>query len=167
MNIWPSQSQNALKAFYGDPDTNADGLPDADFESKYLTFIAPGYPMFLAWNMQPITRIKVNKRCAESLQSILIEIGRNFTLAERQKYQIDRFGGCYNFRTMRGLSALSVHSYGAAIDLAPELNPLGAEYGSKPNMIPLKAVSIFESYGWAWGGRWHRPDAQHFQAASV
>ncbi len=167
MNAWPRQDQVSMRAFYGDPDSNADGLPDADFESKYLTFIAPPYPMVFSWNMQSVGRIKINKRCADAALAALTQIGRDFSLAERDKYHLNRFGGAYCFRLMRGLSTLSIHAYGAALDIAPELNPLGVEYGSKPNMLPMKAVKIFEATGATWGGSWHRPDCQHFQWANI
>lgn len=165
--MWPKQDTASMNAFYGNPDINGDGLPDAAFESKHLTFIIPPYPMVLAWNMKPITRLKVNKECAGSLLAVLDRIGKDFTHAEREKFHLNRFGGCYNFRPIRGGARLSIHSWGAAIDLAPELNPLGVEYGSRPNMMPLKAVAAFEDRGAAWGGRWSRGDCQHFQFATV
>lgn len=155
-----------MNAFYGDPDKNRDGLPDADFESRYLTFIEPPYPMVFSWNNQPVKKIRVHKKCAESLYSILSNIGKDFTIAEREKYQINKFGGCYNFRLMRGGNELSKHSWGCAIDLSPEINALGVEYGARPNMMPMKAVRSFELEGWKWGGRWWRGDSMHFEATS-
>lgn len=156
-----------MNAFYGDPDSQDDGLPDIAFESKYLTGIIPPYPMILAWNLKPVTTIKLHKKCADSALAALTQIGRDFTVAEREKYQLNRLGGGYNFRLMRGGANLSIHSWGAALDLAPELNPLGAEYGSRPNMLPMKAVEAFRAQGWEWGGLWHRPDPMHVQAAKT
>lgn len=164
---WPKQDSNSMKAFYGDPDGNGDGLPDADFESKYLTTILPPYPMTFSWNTTPVSKIKVHKKCADSLLAALTQIGKDFTVAERQKYQLDRLGGCYNFRLMRGLNNLSIHSWGAAIDIAPGLNGLGEEVGKRANMMPMKAVAAFRAQGWEWGGLWRRPDPMHFQAAKT
>lgn len=166
MNDWPKQDTASMNAFYGDPDLQGDGLPDATFESKYLAIVVPPYPMFLAWNMKPVKTIKIHKKCVDSLFSTLQQIGKDFTVAERQKYHLDRFGGGYNFRLMRGGAKLSIHSWGAAIDLAPELNPMGVEYGSRPNMMPMKAVKAFEAQGWVWGGGWRNADAMHFQATA-
>ena len=167
MNVWPKQDPISMNAFYGDPDSQDDGLPDITFESKYLTGIVPPYPMILAWNLKPVSMIKIHKKCAESLLVSLTQIGSDFTVAEREKYHLNRLGGGYNFRLMRGGAKLSIHSWGAAIDLAPELNPMGAEYGSRPNMLPMKAVKAFESQGWVWGGLWRTADGMHFQAAKT
>lgn len=78
----------------------------------------------------------------------------------------------------------SVHSYGRAIDINPLQNPYirMKEDGSSvvyPKNTPQKFIanptiqkgdicqSIFESYGWAWGGDWNNPkDYQHFQKTS-
>lgn len=154
-----------MNAFYGNPDGNSDGLPDPAFETQHLTYIIPPYPMVFAWNMKPVLRIKLNKKCADSALAALARIGREFDAGERQEYGLDRLGGGYTFRMMRGIPRLSIHSWGAAIDLAPDLNPLGAAPGSRPNMMPPEAVEAFRAEGWAWGGDWRRPDPMHFQAA--
>ena len=54
-----------------------------------------------------------------------------------------------------------------AIDLAPALNPFKVAYGSRPNMMPMQVVKIFEAEGWVWGGLWSNGDAMHFQAAKI
>ncbi|PYE51060.1 M15 family metallopeptidase [Deinococcus yavapaiensis] len=56
---------------------------------------------------------------------------------------------------------LSVHSWGAAIDLDARWNG----YGVKP-VISQNVVRIFEMFGFAWGGRWHgNPPAAYYSAA--
>lgn len=163
---WPLQSQIALKAFYGDPDANGDGLPDPAWVADNITYITPPYSMVLAWDIaRPIFRIAVHKKCAASLLSALQKIGERLPAETRQKYQLDRFGGCFNFRLKRAGHTLSCHAYGAAIDLAPELNPMGREYGSRANMMPMDVINIFESLGWVSG--YHFDDCQHFQAATL
>ncbi len=162
MNIWPAQG--ALAAFYGNPDVNGDGLPDKAWEAANIVRIAPPYPLFLAWAPTThVSGIAVHKKCADSLTRILTRIGTELTEAERRRFQLDMYGGCFNYRLMRGSTNLSVHSYGAAIDLAPAINSLGAEWGSKENMMPQKVVQMFNKEGAVWGGIWRRPDAQHFQ----
>ena len=165
--LWPKQDAASMNAFYGNPDTNKDGLPDAVFESQYLTTILPPYPMVFSWNNMSVSKIRVHKKVAVTLLAALTQIGKDFTIAERQRFQLDRFGGGYAFRLKRGGNTLSIHSWGAAVDLAPELNPMGREYGSRPNMMPMKAVKAFQAQGWTWGGGFRIPDAMHLQAASV
>ncbi len=160
---WPKA--NKLIEFYGNPDMDANGLPDPIWERENIVRIAPPYNMVLAWDTtRAVSRIAVHKKCEKSLRRILTKIAEEFDAKDRAYYQLDRFGGCYNFRLMRGGVRLSVHSYGAAIDLAPELNGLGVKYKPDSRMMPMKAVRIFEAEGWAWGGDWHRPDAMHFEA---
>lgn len=88
--------------------------------------------------------------------------------------EMDRFfrtpGGSFNWRTIAGTDRLSVHSFGAAIDLDAELGgywlwtgaPEGAvgEYHSE---IPPELVREMERRGFIWGGKWHHYDGMHFE----
>jgi hypothetical protein len=76
-------------------------------------------------------------------------------------------GGVYNFRQISGSARLSLHSYGAAIDLDPAGNPLGRAWLADAGMMPLPVVAIFEAAEWKWGGRFKsRKDCMHFQATA-
>jgi D-alanyl-D-alanine carboxypeptidase-like protein len=88
--------------------------------------------------------------------------------AEMTKYLVPT-AGTYNCRAIAGTSRLSMHAYGAAIDL-------NAKFGdywlwSKPkgddliwrNRIPLAIVEIFERHGFIWGGKWYHFDTLHFE----
>lgn len=57
---------------------------------------------------------------------------------------------------------LSMHAWGLAIDINTADNALGA----KPTLDP-RIVATFERWGFAWGGRWSRPDGMHFELAKV
>lgn len=161
---WPES--NKLKEFYGNPDANGDGLPDRAWEMANITKIIPPYQMVWSWSLEPVKVLRVHKKCSESLFLILKEIGEKLDAQERHFYQLDRCGGVYNFRQMRGSNKLSVHSYGAAIDLSPEMNGLGVPYDARNNMMPFAVRDIFHKHGWKWGGTWKRPDAMHFEATS-
>ncbi|MBX9458798.1 MAG: M15 family metallopeptidase [Rhizobium sp.] len=78
--------------------------------------------------------------------------------------------GVFNWRKVSKQSNLSVHSFGAAIDL----NTRYADYwdwsGGKPgrvpvykNKFPMEIVAIFEKHGFIWGGRWYHYDTMHFE----
>ena len=78
--------------------------------------------------------------------------------------------GTFNWRKVSGAKNISVHSFGAAIDL----NTTYADYwvwsGGKPgrvpkyaNRYPLEIVDIFERHGFIWGGRWYHYDTMHFE----
>ena len=84
-----------------------------------------------------------------------------------QQARIYLYGGCYEFRRISGSNNLSMHAYGAAIDLDPERNGRGKPYNASAGMIPMEVVNIFKSEGWKWGGNFKTiPDCMHFQATS-
>ena len=74
------------------------------------------------------------------------------------------FGGCYSPRFIGRDPArgLSLHTWGIAIDL----NVSGNQVGSAGS-IDRRVVGIFESWGFAWGGRWSVPDPMHFELAAL
>lgn len=163
MNAWPKQS--AMTDFYGNPDANGDGKPDAAWEAKNLVYITPPYQMY--YDGKPITRIRCHRLVADSLSRVLTGIGKEIPADVIKRCGLDQFGGVYNFRPKRAGSTLSTHAFAAAIDLAPALNPFKVKYGSRPNMMPMAVVKIFEAEGWVWGGLWSNGDAMHFQAARI
>jgi hypothetical protein len=86
-------------------------------------------------------------------------------------------GFCYRYVT--GTTSLSRHSYGAAIDVNPQLNPYingdrispsnGAPYVDRTQDFPGKidhddlCYQLFIAHGWEWGGDWTGDkDYQHF-----
>lgn len=73
--------------------------------------------------------------------------------------QLRTFDGAFNIRRVRGEpDKWSAHSYGIAIDINAQTNPLG-EQGD----ISVELVKAFEDSGMIWGGRFHnRRDPQHF-----
>ncbi len=85
----------------------------------------------------------------------------------------------FNYRKVTGSKKLSRHSYGAAIDINPMLNPYidgdrvapenGAEYADRSKDFAGKidhddaCYKIFIKHGWTWGGDWSGDkDYQHF-----
>lgn len=69
-------------------------------------------------------------------------------------------GGCWNPRAARAITGgtLSIHAWGAAIDINVANNPLGS-----PPIQDPRLVAIMAEHGFAWGGRFLRPDGGHFQ----
>lgn len=104
---------------------------------------------------------------AEKLSQISEELDQ---LPSRFDKYLMPVAGTYNCRSIAGTKRLSVHAYGAAIDL----NVRYADYWrwSKPNSdgkyvyrnrIPMEIVEIFERHGFIWGGKWYHFDSMHFE----
>lgn len=169
MGSWPLQNAAAMNRYYGNPDSDRNGTPDRAWEDANLVAIVPPYRMVLAWDIKkPVKTIRVHKRCAESLSRVLAGILAHYgRQAAIEKARLHLYGGAYNFRLMRGGSSLSIHSWGAAIDLDPETNWFGRKYSERAGMMPMAVVKLFEAEGWTWGGPWSKGDAMHFQAANL
>ncbi len=75
--------------------------------------------------------------------------------------------GSFFHRTIRGTERLSPHAFGIAVDL----NTSCGEYwrwqrpfeGRWQSHMPRSLVDLFESHGFAWGGRWYHYDTFHFE----
>lgn len=95
------------------------------------------------------------------LASALAEI-QNEGLAKAIK--VKDFGGCYvpRFIARDPRRSLSMHAFGLALDL----NVSGNYFGTRGTMDP-QIVSIFEKWGFAWGGRWSLPDPMHFELSRL
>lgn len=169
--MFPMPDAKSLAEYYGQPwKVTSDSIVlDPLFEKVHIMRIRTPYKMKYAG--KEISQIAVNKKCAESLGIVLEKIGKTLNASEREFFQLDQFGGSFNFRPIRGVNGaltankLSLHAYGAAIDLAPQLNPLGVKYDPAKKMIPHEVIEIFKKEGWGWGGDFKaRPDCMHFQA---
>jgi hypothetical protein len=173
MPKWPKQSQ--CDAFYGNP-RGRNGTSSDSWKARNLIFIKVPFKMITAWDGKPVTRLHIHKKCAASLSGVLekIWVASGRSQAKINEWGVNKFGGTFAFRTMRGGSSLSMHSWGCAIDFDPARNGLG-DY--TPILTPSHPVALaFKSEGWTHGADWNgnqkvmderRPDAMHFQAANV
>ena len=78
-------------------------------------------------------------------------------------------GGGFNWRVIAGTDQLSVHSFGAALDINVDFSDywrwagVNADPIPFKNRIPLAVVALFEAQGFIWGGRWYHYDTMHFE----
>lgn len=99
--------------------------------------------------------------------------GRVAAVAAEFEGGLEKFGrnpgGGFNWRVIAGTSQLSVHSFGAAIDINVDYSDYWrwADVNADPipfkNRIPLDVVALFEAQGFVWGGRWYHYDTMHFE----
>lgn len=168
--MFPHADAQSLTEYYGQPwKITSNGVEwDPLFEKEHIIRIAVPYDMWMG--NAKITKIAVNKKLAVSLASILVRIAKELSPVERKEFGLDQYGGCFNQRAIRGhesrltVNTVSLHAYGAAIDLAPQLNPLGHYYDPAKKMMPHQVIEMFKAEGWSWGGDFKsRPDAMHFE----
>ena len=116
MSNWPKQSDVlAYRSVYGDP-RGSNGKSSPKWETANIVRISP--PFAMKMGDIKITKIPIHKFCADSLSRILNDIwersGKSQAVVD--KWGISEFSGSLNFRVMRGLNTLSMHSFGCAID---------------------------------------------------
>lgn len=74
-------------------------------------------------------------------------------------------GGTFLWRKIAGTNRLSVHSFGAAIDINVKYSAYWrwSTNGKYVNKIPHEIVNVFERHGFIWGGKWYHFDTMHFE----
>jgi hypothetical protein len=135
-------SQKAL-AKYGDP----------NLQKAMVMWDVPGY---MEIGVIP-KRIYCNRDMIEPLSKAFHNLIQTGYVKELKTWD-----GCFNIRKKRGLSSMSLHSWGIAIDVNAFENGL--------NMTPKLSpgfVKCFTDAGFDWGGTWKRKDGMHFQLSKI
>lgn len=148
-----------IRARYGEPNATGAG---------YLVTIDVPFPLRLAWDVkQFVNRISCHRLIADRLKAALAEILKVYGLQRIQELGIDLYGGCFNYRPMRGGSEPSRHSWGIAIDLDPARNQLRETARTARFARPeYKAmIDIFYKHGFVSLGREKNYDWMHFESA--
>lgn len=146
-----------LKTRFGEP--SEDGTP-------YLIKINLPYPMRLSWDTETIIKsIRCHNQVATQLTNIFSAILAHYTLPKIQELGIDLYGGCFNYRKMRGGTDWSRHAWGVAIDLDPVRNQLRETSATARFARPeYKAmIDIFYQHGFVSLGREKNYDWMHFE----
>lgn len=149
-NPWPFSTQDALREFYGEPGEEAN-----------LTAIQ--FPYSVYYGRQLVTKTRCHKKVADSLLRILNNIGKLHGGTREVLEAVEDYGGIYNFRNKRGGTRLSVHAWGAAIDLDADDNTFRDPWPLLADM-PLEVMEEFAKEGWTSAGAFWGYDAMHFEA---
>jgi hypothetical protein len=149
-------SQQALKK-YGDP-------TKTEFQYKHM----------IMWDVPPNLEIgMIPKRifCNKDMIDPLSKAFKNLIDTGAVK-ELKTWDGCFNIRNKRGLSSLSLHSWGIAIDVNAFSNPLGLtrEQIVSRGLTPFseKFLQCFRDAGFDCGADWKtRPDFMHMQLTKI
>lgn len=139
----------------------------ASAKPNYLVTIDLPYPMRLAWDVHTsITRITCNRKIADKFLAVFKDLLAHYGLQKIQALGIDLYGGCFNYRLMRGSrTRLSMHSWATAIDLDPARNTLRETSKTarfaRPEYKPM--IDIFYKHGFVGLGPERNFDWMHFQ----
>lgn len=144
---------------------NKFGLPTETGNSYLKTIIVP-FPLRLAWDKtRKINNITCHKDIVIPLTNVFNDILKIYGYEKIVSLGIDLYGGCFNFRKMRGGNDYSVHSWGLAIDLDPERNRLKETSKTarfaRPEYKPM--IDIFYKHGFINLGVEKNYDWMHFQ----
>jgi hypothetical protein len=142
---------------YGKPNITGEG---------YLVTINLPYPMRLAWDTDTkVTKMRCHKLVADKFLAVFNEIHRVYGYNKIVELGIDLFGGCFNFRKMRGGNNWSTHSWGISVDLDPARNKLKETSRTarfaRPEYKPM--IDIFYKHGFISLGREKNYDWMHFE----
>lgn len=170
--MFPKQSDVlAYRSAYGDPRGRGGAVVSPSWYRDNIVMVP--VPFAMAMGTIKISRIPFHKVCAPALASVLADLktrakGKQATL---DLWGVSKFGGSFNYRVMRGLSTLSMHAFGCAVDLDPANNGLG---DPTPRFAQFPEVlKAFSAQGFTWGGDWDgdgsssdqtRHDGMHWQA---
>lgn len=133
-------SAQALKK-YGEPSANNKNMVLWDVPTELEIGVIP-------------KRIYCNKDMLPLLRDAFRELIRTGAVKELKTWD-----GCFNIRKKRGLSSMSLHSWGLAIDVNAFENGLGTK-----GKLSKTFVKCFTDNGFEWGGNWTgRTDPMHFQ----
>ncbi len=149
-------TQEQLIAKYGIPNKEGKG---------YIVQITLPYPMYYIG--KKVTKISCHKLVADKLLAIFNDILDFYGEDAIRDLKIDDYGGCFNYRLMRGGTKLSVHSWGCAIDLNPSRNLL-KETSKTARFARIEyqpMIDIFYKHGFVSLGREQNRDWMHFEVA--
>jgi len=142
---------------YGKPNVTGEG---------YLVTINLPYPMRLAWDTDTIVhKMRCHKLVADKFLAVFNEIHREYGYAKIKELGIDLFGGCFNFRKMRGGNDWSTHSWGISLDLDPARNQLKETSKTARFARPeyKKMIDIFYKHGFIGLGPEQNRDWMHWE----
>ena len=118
----------------------------------------------IVWVIPPELHIKTMPAKLYCNRDMITPLTRALTnlIQRKRDNELKTFDGCFNIRKKRGLTSMSLHSWGVAIDVNAAWNGLG-----KPSTLTPEFVKCFTDAGFEWGGNWTRTDPMHFEIGRI
>ena len=171
LQVYPTQKQlpkNLPKNF--EPGRLRDELFFRKLYGNTKTHVAQSLTT-IRWGKQKLKVTRLHQ-IDQRLKAIYTDLKR--CLPGRYKRYYEPSAGAFHWRTIKGTSRLSVHSFGAAIDIGVKYSnywkwTLKVHGSDQRGMIPYKnnfpqeIIEIFQRYGFIWGGWWYHHDTMHFE----
>jgi hypothetical protein len=132
----------------------------------YLVSCKSPFPLIIAWDKtKKVNAFKCHCLIKDRLEAVLNELLEHYGIEKINELGINLFGGCYNYRKMRGGKAWSSHAWGIAIDLDPERNGLKTKADKAQFAKPeyRKMFEIFGKYDFVNYGIEKGHDFMHFE----
>jgi len=138
-------------------------VTSAQCQRKYGT-PSNGNPCMVLWDIPSHLEVSVIPKRLYCNRDLVQPLTRalNALISTGHVHELKTWDGCFNIRKKRGLSSMSLHSWGIAIDVNAFENGL--------NMMPKLSpgfVKCFTDNGFDWGGTWTRKDGMHFQLSKI
>jgi len=97
---WQGSTESELLAFYGRPG-----------DESQLTSVNLPYQWRLVWDTNTrLSRLRCHAKVANSVLQVLTGVLPHYGQQKIRLLRLDLFGGCYNYRRMRGGSVWSTHA---------------------------------------------------------
>lgn len=135
-------------------------------KGTYLKTINLPYPMRIAWDLDSkVTKMRCHTLVADKFLAVFNDLLAHYGYEKLVELGIDLYGGCFNFRKMRGGSEWSRHSWGIAIDLDPARNKLKETKATARFARPeyKTMIDIFYKHGFISLGVEKNYDWMHFE----
>jgi len=158
LNKWPKQ--NGVASFYG----------KAGNSQCTAGIVTLPFAFRLAWDKsQKKATFNCHLKVASAFETIFTETARHYGEDRMVELGLDLYGGCYNYRAMRGGTTFSMHAYGIAYDTDPERNQLrwGSDRAELAKPVYEPFWKIVQSQGALSLGRARNYDWMHFQFANL
>lgn len=132
----------------------------------YLQKIVLPYPMRIAWDTDTtVSSMMCHKLVKSNFIGAFNDILAAYGADKIKSLGIDLFGGCFNYRKKRNGAAMSMHSWGIAIDLDPARNTLRESSATARFARPeyKKMIDAFYANGFISLGKEFDYDWMHFE----